>query len=105
MKGHVGEGLGFWEDGNAFAVIAAGAGFNNDLIAWKLVEGGDIEGLGIAQGEGRCGDVVLLKELFLDAFVLDGLEHRGFGDDGFAFFFKLHEGVNVDVFDFPGDNI
>ena len=36
---------------------------------------------------------------------MDDLQNSGFGDDGFAFFFELDEGINVDVFDFPGNDI
>ncbi len=102
MEGHFCDGFCFGKDRNAFAVIATGAGFYDNLITGKLVEGGFVEVLGFTQREGGCGDVVLLKELFLYAFVLDDLQNGGLWDDGFAFFFELNEGVNVDVFDFPG---
>lgn len=53
----------------------------------------------------RCGDVVVGKKLFLDSFVLDGFQHRRFWDNGFSFFFQCNEGIDVDMFNFPGNYI
>ena len=53
------------EDGYSFSVVTAFSGFNNDGISGELLEEFWGDFLGIAQGEGRCGDVVLGEELFL----------------------------------------
>lgn len=36
---------------------------------------------------------------------MNDLKNSGFGYDGFAFFFELYEGIYIDVFDFPSNNI
>lgn len=48
---------------------------------------------------------MLGKELFLNAFVLNGFQNGGFRDHCFSFFFKGDECIHVDVFNFPGNHI
>lgn len=105
VEGVVVERIGFAEDGHTFTVVTAFACFHYDGIAGELAEEFIVDVLGIAEGEGCCGDVVLGEKLLLESFVLNDLKDSGFWDDGFAFFFECYEGVDVDVFDFPGNDI
>lgn len=105
VEGVVVERIGFAEDGHTFTVVTAFACFHYDGIAGELADEFIVDVLGIAEGEGCCGDVVLGEKLLLESFVLNDLKDSGFWDDGFAFFFECYEGVDVDVFDFPGNDI
>ena len=97
--------LRFVDDTNAFAIISTGSGFEYNFIAWKCLESICADVFRVAENIGGGWNVVLGKELFLNAFVLNGFQNGGFGDHCFSFFFKGDECIHVDVFNFPGNHI